>query len=112
MRKQYINKKEYAGKNIYMQCNWENVNAEYYERQEFLYSKQKTLLKEITKTIEKFKRGEYTMFKTLYELKDHFVQLERMQEIKDMNTQLHNALEYFVGQNEGNEIIPEGMIFK
>jgi hypothetical protein len=47
----------------------------------------------------------------MQELKFHYEQLLRCEMLKENNRLKYNALEYFVGQDESNELIPAGMIF-
>lgn len=111
MRKQKINK---PGTHIYTTSNFENVRNDFLSAQENLYNNQRDRMKLIQEIINDYlgeNKNNYTHYKVLQELKFHFEQLQRYETLKDNNRMIYNNLEYFVGQDESNELIPAGMIF-
>jgi hypothetical protein len=111
MRQQKINKQ---GTHIYTSSNFENIRADYYKAQERLHNNQREQMKRIHDIIGDY-LGEnnhgYTNYQVMQELKFHYEQLSRCEMLKENNRLKYNALEYFVGQDESNELIPYGMIF-
>lgn len=111
MRQQKINKQ---GTHIYTTSNFENIRADYYKSQEKLYNNQRERMQLIADIINDYlgeNKNGYTNYRVMQELKFHYEQLTRYEMLKENNRLKYNALEYFVGQDESNELIPAGMIF-
>jgi hypothetical protein len=112
MREQKLNK---PGTHIYTASNYKNAYNDYRDAQDELYKKQRVHMIEIATIINDYtgkNRQQLTHYQLLQELKHHYEQIERYEMLINNNRIAHNALEYFIGQDEANELIQAGMIFK